>query len=46
LYFFVPKNQYLGSRPDDPLHHLGKLCDGIECDHLVPQPIKKANQHC
>jgi hypothetical protein len=25
---------------------LGKLCDGIECDHLVPQPMKKANQHC
>jgi hypothetical protein len=20
---------------------VGKLCDGIECNHLVPQPIKK-----
>jgi hypothetical protein len=24
---------------------VGKLCDGIECNHLVSQPIKKANQH-
>jgi hypothetical protein len=21
---------------------VGKLCDGIECNHLVPQPIKKS----
>jgi hypothetical protein len=25
---------------------LGQLCDGIERDHLVPQSIKKASQHC
>jgi hypothetical protein len=24
---------------------VGKLCDGIECNYLVSQPIKKANQH-
>jgi hypothetical protein len=36
----------LGSRFDDSLPSLGELCDGTECDHLVPQPIKKANQHC
>ena len=46
LHFAVPKNQYLGSRLDDPLPSLGELRDGIECDYLVPQLLKKANQHC
>jgi hypothetical protein len=46
LHFILPQNQYLGSRLDDSLPSLGEFCDGTECDHLVPQSIKKANQHC